>query len=307
MVEKTVYGESLTGRNKQENIVSVNGRGRIVKVYDQAGIQRQTEYDFKGNLLYSDRQLAQNYKTVVDWKEQVPMEDDVYVYQNKYDALNRCVEFTSADDSVVYHDFDQAGHLKSVDGKIRDSEERRVFVRDTEYNARGQKTSVEYDNGTRTTYEYDPNTFALIHLLTSRDEKKYPDDYDQPRSSSAGSGSHAQNLHYTFDAVGNVTKIVDNSQQTIFHKNVVVEPSNEYTYDPLYRLIEATGREHLSLAKKPTASGELFKPVEHKNDGTAVSRYLESYKYDEVGNFVCMQHQNTSSNAQGVCEFLLPY
>jgi hypothetical protein len=307
MIQKVIYGESLTGRNQKEELVCVNGRGRVVKIYDQAGIHEQAEYDFKGNLLYSDRQLARNYKTVLDWNGPVPMEDEVYVSQSTFDALNRCVEFTSADDSVVYYKYNEAGHLQSLAGRIRDSENHTSFVRNTEYNAKAQRTSIEYGNGTRTRYSYDPNTFRLIHLLTRRDERKFPDDQPKPSASRPGAGGHVQNLHYTFDAVGNVTKIIDDSQQRIFHKNIVVEPSNEYTYDALYRLIEATGREHLSLAKKPTAPGELFKPVDHRNDGTAMSRYLESYKYDEVGNFVWMQHQNTSSNAQGVCEIPLSF
>ena len=305
MIQKVIYGESLTGRNQKEEMVCVNGRGKVVKIYDQAGIHEQAEYDFKGNLLYSDRQLSQNYKTVLDWSSPVPMEDEVYVSQSTFDALNRCVEFTSADDSVVYHKYDEAGCLQSLTGRIRDSEDHTSFVRNTEYNAKAQRTSIEYGNGTMTQYAYDPNTFQLIHLLTRRDERKFSD--DQPKASGSQPGGQVQNLHYTFDAVENITKIIDESQLRIFHKNIAVEPSNEYTYDALYRLIEATGREHLSLAKKPTAPGELLKPVDHRNDSTAMSRYLESYKYDEVGNFVWMQHQNTSSNAQGVCEFPLSF
>jgi YD repeat-containing protein len=255
------------------------------------------------NLLYSDRQLSRNYKTVLDWSGREPMEDEVYASQSKFDALNRCVEFTSADDSTVYYKYDEAGYLQSLTGRIRDSEDHTSFVRNTEYNAKAQRTSIEYGNGTMTQYSYDPNTFQLIHLFTRRDNREFPD--DEPRASASQSGGQVQNLCYTFDAVGNITKVIDKSQQRIFHKNIAVEPSNEYTYDALYRLIEATGREHLSLAKKPTAPGELFKPVDHRNDSTAMSKYLESYKYDEVGNFVWMQHQNTSSNAQGVCEFCL--
>ncbi|KAF4622714.1 hypothetical protein G7Y89_g14312 [Cudoniella acicularis] len=299
MIEKFIYGESLTRRNQNEGLVCVNGRGKIVKVYDQAGVLEQATYDFKGNLLYSDRQLAKNYKNILDWNEQVPLEDEVFVSQSTFDALNRCVELTSADDSVVYHMYDEAGHLQSLTGRIRDSDNHTSFVRDTEYNARGQRTSIQYGNGTDTHYSYDLNTFALVHTLTRRDERNSPDDQSKSPTSRSVAGSQVQNLHYTFDAVGNVTKITDVSQQRIFHKNIVVDPSNEYTYDPLYRLINATGREHLSLAKKPTAPGKLFTPSEHKNDGMAMSRYLESYGYDEVGNFVSMQHQNTSSSAQG--------
>ena len=45
-----------------------------------------------------------------------------------------------------------------------------------------------------------------------------------------------------------VTWSRDAAQQTIYFKNTRVEPSAEYTYDAVYRLIEATGREHLGQA-----------------------------------------------------------
>ena len=54
-----------------------------------------------------------------------------------------------------------------------------------------------------------------------------------------------QNLHYTYDPGGNITHIQDDAQQTIYFRNKRVEPSADYTYDAVYRLIEATGREHL--------------------------------------------------------------
>src|SRR6266702_967554 len=58
-------------------------------------------------------------------------------------------------------------------------------------------------------------------------------------------GCQVQNLHYTYDPVGNITHIRDDAQQTIYFRNKRVEPSADYTYDAVYRLIEATGREHL--------------------------------------------------------------
>ena len=57
-----------------------------------------------------------------------------------------------------------------------------------------------------------------------------------------------QNLHYTYDPAGNITHIRDDAQQTIYFRNKRVEPSADYTYDAVYRLIEATGREHLGQA-----------------------------------------------------------
>lgn len=301
LVRKIFYGESLTRDGQTEKLICRNGRGRAVKIYDQAGIIVQADYDFKGNLLTSDRQLGQNYKSIIDWNHPVPMEEEVYVSSATFDALNRPVETTSADDSVISHTYDEAGLLNGVTGRIQNSSTPASFIRSTQYNAKGQRTLTEYGNGVKTEYTYDRNTFALIRILSRRDEKQFPE--DQPSISSGRPVASIQDLNYTFDSVGNITKVADNSQQRIFHKGIVVEPSNEYTYDPLYRLLGATGREHLSLAKKPTAPGALFNTAVHLNDGTAMGRYIETYKYDEVGNFVSMKHESTSSNSQGVSRF----
>ena len=37
-----------------------------------------------------------------------------------------------------------------------------------DYNAKGQRELIEYGNDVRTAYEYDPLTFRLIHLRTTR-------------------------------------------------------------------------------------------------------------------------------------------
>ena len=47
--------------------------------------------------------------------------------------------------------------------------------------------------------------------------------------------------------------LADAAQQTIFFNNQVVTPSADYTYDPIYRLTGATGREH-SSARPPSRS-----------------------------------------------------
>ena len=101
-----------------------------------------------------------------------------------------------------------------------------------------------------------------------------------------------QNLHYTYDPAGNITHIRDDAQQTIFFSNQRVEPSAEYTYDAIYRLIEATGREHLGQiggvadsARRTTTTAHASALL-HPGDGNAMGRYLERYVYDAVGNFL---------------------
>ena len=81
-----------------------------------------------------------------------------------------------------------------------------------------------------------------------------------------------------------------------------MEPSNDYTYDAIYRLISASGREHLGqstggavLAPTPTSYNDspriqLLQP----GDGQAMGLYTEQYQYDAVGNFLNYIHQGSN-------------
>ncbi len=51
-----------------------------------------------------------------------------------------------------------------------------------------------------------------------------------------------QDLGYYYDPVGNVTEITDGAQQTLFFNNSIVSPTQSFTYDAIYRLIEDSGR-----------------------------------------------------------------
>ena len=111
-----------------------------------------------------------------------------------------------------------------------------------------------------------------------------------------------QNLHYTYDPAGNITHIQDDAQQTIYFRNQRVEPSNDYTYDALYRLIQATGREHLGQqanrrSQPADRAGRCQRRsipgIDHPNDGNAMGTYVERYVYDAVGNFLQMQHRGS--------------
>ncbi len=109
-------------------------------------------------------------------------------------------------------------------------------------------------------------------------------------------------MSYTYDPVGNITHIQDDAQQTIYFRNRQVEPSADYTYDAVYRLLSASGREHLGQA---SAGGSGLAPIAltyddsprmgilQPGDGNAMGRYLQQYIYDEVGNILQMLHGGT--------------
>lgn len=296
LVGRSVYGES------RPDPEASNLRGKVVQVFDQAGVITSDEYDFKGNLLHGHRQLASDYKTVLDWSAEVPLEADTYTSRTRYDALNRPTEMTTPDKSVIRPGYNEANLLERVEANLRGEQDKgepvwTPFVTDIDYDAKGQRTLIDYGNGVRITYAYDPLTFRLVRLLTRRSAEAFPDDCPQPPPTN-WPGCQVQNLHYVYDPVGNITNIRDDAQQTVFFRNKRVEPSADYTYDALNRLIEATGREHLGqvgAAVSPSSYndkqrvGILFSA----SDGQAMGRYLERYVYDEVGNFKEMIHRGS--------------
>jgi RHS repeat-associated protein len=295
LVGRVVYGES------QPDPEANNLRGKTFQLFDQAGAVTSDQYDFKGNLLRSQRQLAQAYKSTLDWSAAVPLDADTYSHATRYDALNRPTELTSPDNSVIRHTYNEASLLDRVDTNLRGKQNNgqpvwTPFVTRIDYDAKGQRESIAYGNGARTAYTYDPLTFRLVHLLTRREAPVFPGDCPQPPPD-GWPGCQAQNLNYTYDPVGNITHIRDDAQQTIYFRNQRVEPSADYTYDAVYRLIAATGREHLGQAgarPAPTSYNDyprvgLLQP----GDGNAMARYLERYVYDAVGNFQEMIHRGS--------------
>ena len=59
--------------------------------------------------------------------------------------------------------------------------------------------------------------------------------------------------------------------QTIYFNNAVVIPENKYKYDALYRLLEATGREHVSNVAHSYL--DFANNVPLPNDGSAMQNY----------------------------------
>ena len=267
LAEQTIYGEAQGD--------GANQRTRVYQVRDGAGIVTSAAYDLKGNLLESRRDLLPDYKQAVDWLQNPAANDGSFTSQTTYDALNRPLTVTSPDGSVYRPTFNEANLLDKVEVNLRGSAVATYFVTNINYNAKGQRELIDYGNGVGTSYDYDPLTFRLIHLQTLRGV------------------DHLQGLSYTYDPAGNITAIRDDAQQTIYFNNQVVEPHADYTYDAIYRLIEATGREYIGQASQPqTTWDDQFRVhLPHPNDGQAMRRYTEQYEYDEIGNFLHLIHQ----------------
>jgi len=291
MVERIVYGET------QVNPEASNQRGKVTQWFDQAGVVTNSQYDFKDNRLSTERQLAQEYRTNLNWLVAVPLEPQVYTSATQFDALNRPTALVSPDNSIIRPFYNEASLLERVEVNLQGAANATTFVTDIDYDAKGQRILITLANGVSTSFEYDPVTFRLARLVTERNAADFPDDCPQPPP--VGSpGCQVQDLKYTYDAAGNLTHIRDDAQQLIYFRNKRVEASADYTYDATYRLLEAAGREHLGQVgvqpNPPTAPGafnDFHTQLDHPGDGNAMGTYLERYIYDAVGNILSMQHR----------------
>src|SRR5690606_15788414 len=216
------------------------------------------------------------------------LESDSYIIATQYDALGRIKEQTAENTnsinpsvSIITPTYNERGVLYSeeVDQtvSINATSPANLLVA-IKYDAKGQRTYVEYGNGVYTEYTYDENTFRLKSQLTTKPGS--PDEI-------------LQDLHYTYDPVGNITWKQDQAFPDEFYNNSVISAANEYTYDALYRLIEAKGRENQAAIN--FTSEDNFDNAPHllmhgQSDPMNTQEYTQTYTYDEVGNILSLQH-----------------
>jgi RHS repeat-associated protein len=312
LLERLVYGEGQP---------DLNLCGRLWRHYDGAGLASNESYDFKGNLSSSARQLAVEYRQSVDWSALANVtdpagldgasaaklvKDDRFVATTRYDALNRVIQTVTPHNAamrpnVIRPSYNEANLLDQIDvwrqqGIAPDTLLDPVTadlhaVTNVDYNARGQQVLIAFGNGGVTSFKYDPATFRLTHLTTTRPNSFAPNQ------------RVVQDLGYTYDPAGNITHIRDDAdiQPVIFFQNTRIDPSADYVYDATYRLTSATGREHLGqtgAALKPPmqVANDDGPALLNPSDGRAMGRYTETYNYDEVGNILSMLHQVSSGS-----------
>ena len=297
LTESVAYGEAQPA--------ALNLRTRVYQHADAAGIVTNTGtnpvtsqpegFDFKGNLLRSRRAFFADYKALPDLTAPPPT-PDVFTGSTQYDALNRPTASTAPDGSVLRPTYNEANLLETAAVNLRSSATPTSFVTNIDYDAKGRRLLVQFGNGAATAYSYDPLTFRLTNLTTTR-------------SGFPSNERTVQALAYVYDPVGNITHIQDDAdlQNVVFFRNQRVQPSNDYTYDAIYRLTQATGREQLGLGGNgsplpPTASSYNDVPrigLLSPSDGMAMGTYTEQYQYDPVGNFLQFTHRGSQPSNPG--------
>lgn len=299
-----------------------NRLGKLHKQYDEAGLLTFAEYDFKGNILEKDRQVTSDKDILavfdppllnwqvpafrIDWQPLagISLENHAtarlnatpYRISAQYDALNRVKKMLYPEDvdnerKALVPKYNRAGALErvSLDGA--------TYVEHIAYNAKGQRTLIAYGNGVLTAQAYDPETFRLKRLWTGR--------YTKPGGAEltyrpAMADRPLQDFAYEYDLAGNILKIHERTPGC----GVINTPQGQdaldraFTYDAIYRLLTATGRESTNIPAPRPWTDEHREGFNSGNHGTPnqdnapqlTRPYTEEYRYDPAGNLLSLKH-----------------
>jgi YD repeat-containing protein len=201
VVTRTVYGESLDptppapGATAPTPAQALNLRGQAYLVFNSAGLLKNQGHDFKGNLMQSSRRLAKAYQATPEWTSLLDgtpaeienaagamLEAESFTTITTYDALRRVVTHTTPDGKVTVPTYNEANLLNAV--SVTSGSTTTPVINNIDYNAKGQRILCEHA-GYKIEYAYDPKTFRLAHLWTTR----------------ASDSRLLQDLRYTYDPV----------------------------------------------------------------------------------------------------------
>lgn len=251
------YAYDLAGNLSQKT----DPKGQVVN-YTYDALNRQLTEDYTGQ---AGTEVTYTYDNCIEGKTRMCSATSVgAVISNSYDALGQIKISTSTisgtnlatkfiydrvgnqtlvtypDNSQVSYIYNSAGLLDSVKKKESTDSQFSDVVTNIDYSPTGDATLVAYANGVNSQNVFDSNA---LYRLTNR-------------STVLPNQSHVQDLAYTYDPNGNITKVVDGSSS-------VTAKTSDYTYDDLSRLTIASTTNAVS--------------------GT---NYLQNFAYDVLGNII---------------------
>ncbi|MCC8460158.1 YwqJ-related putative deaminase [Photorhabdus aegyptia] len=263
-----------TPAEKDQNLA-----GQCVHHYDTAGMIQLNRLSLTGAVLSQSRQLLADSQEA-DWFGDDKkiwdkrLSNDVYTTESKTDATGAMLTQTDAKGNIQRLAYDVAGQLKRSWLTVKGQSEQ-VIIKSLTYSAAGQKLREEHGNGIITEYTYEPETQRLIGITTRR----------------SNDAKALQDLRYEYDPVGNVISLRNDAEATRFWRNQKIVPKNIYTYDSLYQLISATGREMANIGQQ---NHQLPSPALTSDDNT-YTNYTRSYTYDRGGNLTQIRHSSPAN------------
>ncbi len=288
LAETVIYGETLS------DAIERNLRGQVFQVNDQSGTVTNNAFSLDGQLLSVTRAVCQNYQQQPDWSNPVALESVTYTAVYTYNAMGQMISEVYPDASGVLRSYGIDGLLQTVTLIEAGGLAQQPVITGIQYTPNTQRAQVNYGNAVVSTFSYEPTTLYLTGINSNR-----------PQTNPAGQQQNPvlQNIIYTYDPVGNLTRMRDASWETVFSNNQQVDALSDYTYDAFYRLLVANGRQHPSInyntyinnaSNGDVKQSKFFQYAQGGNNGNLLENYSETYTYDDADNLTEINHQASS-------------
>lgn len=258
-----------------------NLRGQLLQLYSPAGMTAIPGYSITGQVLQEQQQFLRDAILRSDWAGNDParwnadLTAPIYITRWDFNAQGVQVQRTDAHGNQQRQGYNITGQLASSALLLAGQTLAHSVLRAIDYSAGGQPLHEEAGNGVRSDYVYAPQTQRLSTLTTTRPV-------------TTGRASLLQALCYQYDPVGNLLSISDNAKGTQYTRNQRVTPDSFYTYDALYQLIQAQGRENANAGQQSQALPPAIVPLWQQT--TELTHYTRHYHYDRGSNLTAIRH-----------------
>ena len=321
-------GDPAQAPDERQQASARNLLGRAVACHDDAGLLTIEAADLNGTTTERTRRLVADDLLLapfadaasagwsvdlfqMDWqpgpnetlpdREAALLDARVYRTSTRTEALGRVTSVELPEDAdgsrrTLVRTYDPAGR---VDGVRLDSD---TFVERTAYSASGLRVLSAYGNGVMTRLAYDAQTARLARLHSERYAPTGDGAYHPI-------GDSLQDFAYDADLIGNIVAIHDRTPGSGIPANpqafAVDDPAlghllssgnaleRRFVYDPLYRLVSATGRE---CGAAP--AGGPWSGAARCGDPTQTTSYTERYAFDAAGNLLTLSHATDAGGFQ---------
>ena len=227
-----------------------NLRGQLIALRDASGGMDFHSYSLLGQALDETRTFH---------------DAEVYTSRRVHGPQGNVLEHTDAGGHRQQSSFDLAGQLKHVKLRLNGQSAWQPILQTAQYNASGQIIEQQAGNGVISRWVYDPANGTL-----------------QRQTAHKAAEALLQDFEYTYDPVGNIRRIVDHTFIPSHFANQRVDGDRQFSYDSLYRLVQASGYDDGPPVDSPG--------LPHPTDPADRRNYTRRYAYDAGGNLIETVH-----------------
>ncbi|MBJ2182498.1 VCBS repeat-containing protein [Pseudomonas veronii] len=281
--ELLTYGETVPDAAER------NLNGQLYLLKDEAGTLSHARYSLLGQIAESSRQFALDPRIPPDWANPVALQSAVYRTQNRYDALQRKLSEQVPDTRVITWTYALSGRLQGM--ALNSGGASEPFIIDIVYSASDQREQIFYGNQALQTLDYEITTERLTSISAQRAANA---SNGMPRDPTV------QQVSYVYDPVGNLRLMHDRTAEQVFCGATQPQALCAYAYDPLYRLISATGLQHPDIKADTHVSGFMQSLYAELCPASAppvtLENYQDDYAFDDSGNLLQTRHHALSAS-----------